>query len=112
MSCSEAISSSSGGVTDVLSDCGKAMIRVVPPTADGLRKRWRKVNVIDSCTNFSIERSRGSNYLTLSLKSRWQHLALSPLAKTSFWMRDHFSHSALFGISPRLTTSFLKSFQN
>ena len=35
MSCSEAISSSSGGVTEVLSDCGKAMIQNV-------RGGWRQ----------------------------------------------------------------------
>jgi hypothetical protein len=39
MSCSEAISSSSGGVTDVLSDCGKAIVRGRrPPPIDG---RWK-----------------------------------------------------------------------
>ena len=48
MSCSEAINSSSGGVADVLSDCGKAMARVIPPAASGLtaQKRRREVEVI------------------------------------------------------------------
>ena len=69
MSCSEAISSSSGGVTDVLSDCGRAMVLDYMPPATELRAEATG-SVGDRLTIFSIEITQSLEYLPLTLETR------------------------------------------
>jgi hypothetical protein len=110
MSCSEAISSSSGGVTDVLSDCGRAMVL---DHASFFRRsagdRGESNFPIDFRREIKLEASK---HLPVTFKIGWHYQALNPLAKTSSWMRDLCSRSALYGTSLRHTTSSLKSSPN
>ena len=69
MSCSEAISSSSGGVTDVLSDCGRAMVSDCVPPATELRAEAGRSGD-DRLTNFSIEITQSLEYLPLTLETK------------------------------------------
>ena len=59
MSCSEAISSSSGGVTDVLSDCGRAMVSgLCLPSANRLAARREGRNADDRLQGLFFFQSR------------------------------------------------------
>ena len=82
MSCSEAISSSSGGVTDVRSDCGRAIgFGVVPPAAPVSRRGGGSVEGDRTPGQFFQSRDQNLGYLPLTLENKMAGSGSQPACK-------------------------------